>query len=192
LNVLRCTPKRQGTGLLSAPGSARFNTRYTTLQRVGATAQVSIPMTDKNLGKTGADHREQSPIITNSAINAGRLFFGTAVGLVSSAVVARSLGKFEMGRYAYAVWIMSLLVSIAHGGIPTTLTRFVAEATARDTGYSAQKLVVRLLTWQVALALLVCLAACVVLAFVQTIDRVLYLLAILRTATMTCDLPAHR
>jgi O-antigen/teichoic acid export membrane protein len=135
-------------------------------------------MTDKNLGKTGAGPREQSPIITNSVFSAGRLIFGAAAGLASSAVIARSLGKFEMGRYAYAVWITSLLVSIAHGGIPTTLTRFVAEAAGRGTGYSAPKLVVRLLAWQVVFALLVCLVACVVLGFVRTSDRVLYLLAI--------------
>ena len=136
-------------------------------------------MTERNLGKTGTDRRERSPIIINSAFNAGRLIFGIAAGLVSSAVVARSLGKFEMGRYAYAIWIASLLVSIAHGGIPTALTRFVAEAAARETGYSVRKLVVRLLTWQVALALLVCLAASVILSFVHTTDTVLYLLAIL-------------
>ena len=136
-------------------------------------------MTDENLGKAEGDYREQSPIITNAAFNAGRLVFVSAVGLVSSAMVARSLGKFEMGRYAYAVWIASLLVSISHGGFPTTLTRFVAEAAAGDKGSSVQKLVVRLLTWQVAFALLVCLVACVVLGFVQTNDRVLYRFAIL-------------
>lgn len=133
---------------------------------------------EKNLGKTATDGREPSSLVTNSAFNASRLIFGAVAGLVSSAVVVRSLGKIEMGRYAYAVWIASLLVSIAHGGIPTTLTRFIAEATAKDPGYSARKLVVRLLTCQFAFALLICLAAGMVLVLVQTNDRLLYLLAI--------------
>ena len=85
-----------------------------------------------------------------------RLLVTSGAGIVTSSLIARTLGPDEMGLYAYAVWIGAVLLSVAHGGIPTTMTRFIAEASARGEGTTTRALFTRLLLWQVVLALIVC------------------------------------
>jgi O-antigen/teichoic acid export membrane protein len=51
-----------------------------------------------------------------------------ALGLVVSAVLARSLGPDDYGRYAYVLWIVGLLIALGNHGIPVTATRLISEA----------------------------------------------------------------
>lgn len=49
------------------------------------------------------------------------------LGLVVSALLARSLGPEDYGRYAYVLWLVALLMSFGNHGIPATATRFISE-----------------------------------------------------------------
>ncbi len=62
-----------------------------------------------------------------------------ALGLVTSALVARSLGPEDFGRYSYLVWLVGLLVVLGNNGLPTTAIKFVSEALGRDAIGSARE-----------------------------------------------------
>lgn len=49
------------------------------------------------------------------------------LGLVVSALLTRSLGPQDFGRYAYVLWLVGLLLSLGNHGIPVTATRFISE-----------------------------------------------------------------
>lgn len=122
--------------------------------------------------------RSGGQIVTNSAFNAVRLLITSAAGLVTSSVIARTLGPDETGRYAYAVWIGALLLSVSHGGIPTTMTRFIAEASARGERDTSRSLFTRLVVWQVLIAVVVCGGAACILTMTHPDRRMLYIIAI--------------
>ncbi|RZI86268.1 MAG: hypothetical protein EOP38_01780 [Rubrivivax sp.] len=63
-----------------------------------------------------------------------------ALGLVVSAVIARSLGPHDYGRYAYLLWITGLLISFGNHGVPVTATRFISELLGRQELPTAQSL----------------------------------------------------
>jgi O-antigen/teichoic acid export membrane protein len=51
-----------------------------------------------------------------------------ALGVLISVLTARYLRPDEMGRYAFLVWLAGLLPVVLSLGLPTTLTRYTAEA----------------------------------------------------------------
>lgn len=63
-----------------------------------------------------------------------------ALGLVVSAVIARSLGPDDYGRYAYLLWFTGLLISFGNHGVPVTATRYISELLGRDELSTAQSL----------------------------------------------------
>lgn len=63
-----------------------------------------------------------------------------ALGLVVSAVIARSLGPHDYGRYAYLLWFTGLLISFGNHGVPVTATRYISELLGRQELSTAQSL----------------------------------------------------
>jgi O-antigen/teichoic acid export membrane protein len=51
-----------------------------------------------------------------------------ALGVLISVLTARYLRPDDMGRYAFLVWLVGLLAVVLSLGLPTTLTRYTAEA----------------------------------------------------------------
>lgn len=93
-------------------------------------------------------------------------------------MIARLLGPEGMGNYSYAVWVSALLLSAAHGGVPTAMTRYIAETLARRRWYALKRVFARLLVWQIAVVLVVCLTALLILRLTHPERPVLYLIAI--------------
>ena len=62
----------------------------------------------------------------------GSTYVSFALGMLVSALIARSLGPEEFGRYAYLVWLSGLLVTVANNGLTTTVIRFVSESIGRN------------------------------------------------------------
>jgi O-antigen/teichoic acid export membrane protein len=71
---------------------------------------------------------------------------GTALGgFLSMVLIARLLGPSGTGTIAYALWIVSIMVTLADFGIYQTLTRYLPELTARGDDRIAWRLAVALL-----------------------------------------------
>ena len=68
----------------------------------------------------------------------GSTYVAYVLGLVTSALVARSLGPDDFGRYSYLVWLVGLMVVLGNNGLPTTAIKFVSEALGRDSVDSAR------------------------------------------------------
>ena len=58
-----------------------------------------------------------------------------------------------MGRYAFLVWLAGLLAVVLSLGLPTTLTRYTAEASAPAGPATAGALLGLVVRWQATLAL---------------------------------------
>ncbi len=56
-----------------------------------------------------------------------------AAGLIVSALIARSIGPDEFGRYSYLVWLAGVLILISNNGLTTSGIRFVSESLGRDS-----------------------------------------------------------
>lgn len=63
-----------------------------------------------------------------AAIMSLSTYLTVVLGLVVSALLARSLGPTDYGSYAYVLWLVGLLITFGNHGIPTTATRFISEA----------------------------------------------------------------
>src|SRR5690606_13369762 len=61
----------------------------------------------------------------------GSTYVTYALGMLTSIVIARTLGPDDFGRYAYVVWLAGLLVLVVNNGITTTAIRFVSESLGR-------------------------------------------------------------
>jgi O-antigen/teichoic acid export membrane protein/SAM-dependent methyltransferase len=77
------------------------------------------------------------------------------LGLLVSVVVARALGPAELGRYAFLVWLAGLVGVLLSVGLPTTVTRYTAEAVAGHTPGLAAAVLTTVVRWQATLALAV-------------------------------------
>ncbi len=79
-----------------------------------------------------------------------------SLGLITSVLVARSLGPREMGRYALVLSVSTAVLSLSNLGINQTAIRFAAMAVARDDT-SGQMAVLR---WAFRLRVLIVLGLC--------------------------------
>jgi O-antigen/teichoic acid export membrane protein len=66
-----------------------------------------------------------------AALIATSTYVTTALGLLVSVVVARSLGPKDYGQYAYLLWLSGLLVVFGNHGLSITGIRFVSETLGR-------------------------------------------------------------
>jgi len=76
-----------------------------------------------------------------------------ALSVLISVLTARYLRPDEMGRYAFLVWLAGLLPVVLSLGLPTTLTRYTAEAAGGDRPMTAGALLGVAVRWQAAVAL---------------------------------------
>ncbi|MGY0652333.1 lipopolysaccharide biosynthesis protein [Luteimonas sp. A537] len=88
----------------------------------------------------------------------GSTYITYALGMLTSIVIARTLGPDDFGRYAYVVWLAGLLVLVANNGITTTAIRFVSESLGRGSEVVAGSVHGWLLRRQLASAALVAVA----------------------------------
>jgi O-antigen/teichoic acid export membrane protein len=75
------------------------------------------------------------------------------LALLISVVTARYLRPDDMGRYAFLVWLAGLLAVVLSLGLPTTLTRYTAEAIGAGRALAAGSLLRLTVRRQAALAL---------------------------------------
>jgi len=54
-------------------------------------------------------------------------------GLIVSMALARMLGPEEYGRYSYVIWLMGVIVLIASYGLPSAMTRYIADCYTVDS-----------------------------------------------------------
>lgn len=94
----------------------------------------------------------------NALSTIGSMLFG----LITSIVLARTLGPALIGQYHYWTWVTGLLVLIASPGLAQAMTRFGAEFLAKQDRLTASTIFVRLLLAELALGGIVC---CAVLLF---------------------------
>jgi len=76
-----------------------------------------------------------------------------ALAVLISVLTARYLRPDEMGRYAFLVWLAGLLAVVLSLGLPTTLTRYTAEARGGRHPATAGALLALVVRWQVAFVL---------------------------------------
>lgn len=88
----------------------------------------------------------------------GSTYVTYALGMLTSIVIARTLGPDDFGRYAYVVWLAGLLVLVVNNGITTTAIRFVSESLGRGSAEVAGSVHGWLLKRQLASAALVGIA----------------------------------
>ena len=76
-----------------------------------------------------------------------------ALSVLISVLTARYLRPDEMGRYAFLLWLAGLLPIVLSLGLPTTLTRYTAEAAGAGRATTAGALLGLVVRWQAPLAL---------------------------------------
>jgi O-antigen/teichoic acid export membrane protein len=76
-----------------------------------------------------------------------------ALSVLISVLTARYLRPDEMGRYAFLVWLAGLLPIVLSLGLPSTLTRYTAEAAGGGRPTTAGALLGLVVRWQLRLAL---------------------------------------
>ncbi len=102
--------------------------------------------------------------VQNTAWNAGARAVSGVAGVATSILLARTLGREQMGAYTYALWIAGVAASLSGLGIPQTVGRYVGEYVGREelgnAAFIARKLSLLQLLLGVAVA-----AALVPIAF---------------------------
>jgi O-antigen/teichoic acid export membrane protein len=76
-----------------------------------------------------------------------------ALSVLISVLTARYLRPDEMGRYAFLVWLAGLLAVVLSLGLPTTLTRYTAEARGGRRPATAGALLALAVRWQASFVL---------------------------------------
>ncbi len=105
-----------------------------------------------------------SKAVRNFLFNGGRLAITMGGTVLTSAIIARSLGPLDMGVYGYAMWIVGTLGVLASIGLPSALTKYVAEYLGSGQVGTAIRVSKRLLRLQVIVAAAVAvLTACFML-----------------------------
>jgi O-antigen/teichoic acid export membrane protein len=87
------------------------------------------------------------------AVMTGGWMVRAALGVLISVLTARYLHPDDMGRYAFLVWLAGLLAIVLSLGLPTTLTRYTAEAIGAGRAATAGALLKLIVSRQAMLAL---------------------------------------
>src|SRR5205823_3273681 len=102
--------------------------------RRGAMSDAGVSTAGRRTRQVGGDF---------VAMASGVLLRGALATLVSI-VIARALAPADMGRYAFLIWLAALLPVVLSLGVPTTITRYTAEAVGGGRPRAAGALLVRL------------------------------------------------
>ncbi|MBA4110145.1 MAG: hypothetical protein C0487_11195 [Leptothrix sp. (in: Bacteria)] len=73
-----------------------------------------------------------------AALIATSTYVTTALGLIVSVIIARSLGPKDYGQYAYLLWLSGLLVIFGNHGLGISGIRFVSESLGRGNPEEAR------------------------------------------------------
>ncbi|CAH0349986.1 hypothetical protein AQB9606_01347 [Aquabacterium sp. CECT 9606] len=73
-----------------------------------------------------------------AALIATSTYVTTALGLIVSVIIARSLGPKDYGQYAYLLWLSGLLVVFGNHGLGISGIRFVSESLGRGNPEEAR------------------------------------------------------
>lgn len=65
--------------------------------------------------------------VRNTFFSGLRLATGMLSTLVTSAIIARTLGPVSMGVYSYAMWLVGVLGILANIGLPAAITKYISE-----------------------------------------------------------------
>jgi len=110
------------------------------------------------------------------------------LGLVVSAVLARSLGPEDYGRYAYMLWLVGLLVSIGNNGFPSVATRQISELKGAGDLSSAASVYSWLKKWQTLSLVATALVFAACMPFIEPIGWSEHV-ALLTVVCILCFLP---
>lgn len=130
------------------------------------------------------DATENSNPLRNMMLNVLRTaltFLGT---LATSMIIARTLGPERMGQYSYALWMAGVIVALCHLGLPTTITRFVAERLGSSDKRGASAIAKFLLSAQMGVIVIVSTMAALVLRHFMRQEATPWMFAILLAAPM--------
>jgi len=95
--------------------------------------------------------------VRNALLNVARSAVSLLCAVATSVILARTLGPQAMGLYGYTLWIAGVMVAFCHFGLPTALTRFVAERAAVNDRQGMAQAAKNILLVQ--LAIIVCVMA---------------------------------
>lgn len=73
----------------------------------------------------------RASVLVSVLLMTGATYVAYAAGLISSTLVARGLGPSDYGRYAYVLWLCTVLVTLMNHGLTTSAIRFVSESRGR-------------------------------------------------------------
>ncbi len=108
-----------------------------------------------------------SALLRSVVMMTGSTYATYAAGLLASAILARTLGPDDYGRYAYVVWLSGLLVMVMNNGMTTSSIRFISEFLGRGLPQTARALARRFAIWQAASVVLASLLFLGVLPWLQ-------------------------
>ena len=112
---------------------------------------TTVAVTSTAESRTGRVGRDFAALTGGWAVRA-------ALGLLISVLTARYLAPEVMGRYAFLVWLTGLAAIALSLGLPTTLTRYTAEALGAGRPREAGALLRLVVRWQATLTLAAALA----------------------------------
>jgi O-antigen/teichoic acid export membrane protein len=115
-------------------------------------------------------------LIRNILFSGLRLAANTGTAIFTSAVIARTLGPEQMGRYSYVIWLVGALSIFANVGLPSAITKYMSELVGSGQSPTAVAIGNRLLRIQLAVTLLISLATAI-FAFFSTTQRTMIILA---------------
>ena len=75
-----------------------------------------------------------------AALMATSTYVTVALGLVVSALIARSLGPEDYGRYAYLLWLSGLLIVLGVNGLGVSAIRFISESLGKGLPETAKNI----------------------------------------------------
>lgn len=87
-------------------------------------------------------------LLRNAALSSGVQYAESAIGLLVSVVIARTLGPSSYGHYAFAVWLCGWMLTASNHGLTMSAIRFIAEARGAERLDDAARLSAMFLRWQ--------------------------------------------
>lgn len=79
-------------------------------------------------------------MLRSALLMTGSTYVAFAASLVTSMLIARGLGPTDYGRYAYLVWLCSILIVLMNHGLNVSSIRFISEALGRSDRPGSQAL----------------------------------------------------
>ncbi len=105
----------------------------------------------------------ETPVL-NVVLNVTRSAVAFLCAFATSIILARKLGPQAMGIYGYTLWVAGVMVALCHFGLPTALSKFLAERLGNGDRAGAAEVTGKILALQFGIVLAVMATGSVVLA----------------------------